>query len=136
MVMVELGKGGDVGWGNRGSHGDVGWESRHVDVRTYACSTTLYFISLHGAALRRAAPRCATLHFYSLAVDGDKMVENDEGHGGYTKTIREVCKGVIRDHFNSLDRQVLRCMVSCVSGEGMFKKCLQKCRAGGAESGQ
>lgn len=44
-------------------------------------------------------PRPRALHLHSLAVDRDKVVENDEGHGSYTKTICEVCKCVIRDHF-------------------------------------
>lgn len=86
----------------------------------YACSTTLSFSSLVTVAsqfrpLPPYLPRLltiyptphpppahappATLHLHSLAINRDKVVENDERHGSYTKPVCEVCKCVIRDHF-------------------------------------
>lgn len=56
----------------------------------------IFYLISHLPAI---SPAHAALHLHSLAVDRDKVVENDEGHGSYTKTICEVCKCVIRDHF-------------------------------------
>lgn len=52
--------------------------------------------ALHAARLNDAQMWCLLLH--AAAVDGNKVVDDDEEHGGDAESVRDVGQSAVRDH--------------------------------------